>query len=149
MVPALLICTLGLSVSPSSALRQRQLFSIANRAIHRGAFSQAALLYDHVLLDAPDPGPRSFLLKALLMERMGLWDKARSTFREGNCRYKSDGKLLQAWGLMESRTGHATLALRLLRRCVACDASLAPVLLWRRFMPTSEVAVVGVGFYTP
>ncbi|KAJ1634259.1 hypothetical protein T492DRAFT_865463 [Pavlovales sp. CCMP2436] len=142
MVPVLLICTLGLAVSPSSAQRQRAIHAIANRAIHRGAFSQAALLYDHVLLDAIDPGPRSFLLKALLMERMGHWDKARSTFREGNRRYKADGKLLQAWGLMESRTGSGALALRLLRRCVACDSSLAPVLRWRRFA-SAEAAVVG------
>lgn len=44
-----------------------------------------------------------------------------------------DGRLLQTWGLLESRLGEDALALRLLRRCVAVDGRLAPVLKWKRF----------------
>lgn len=44
-----------------------------------------------------------------------------------------NGRLLQAWGLLESRLGEDALALRLLRRCVAVDSRLAPVLKWKRF----------------
>lgn len=127
-------------ISPSSPLTARphgcRLHALANRAIRDGAFDEAAQLYDRALLE-PDAGARTFFLKALLYERMGLWEAARSTFREGNRRHPRDGALLQGWGLMESRVGDARLALRLLRRCVACDTSLAPVLRWQRFAAAS------------
>ena len=123
-------------ISPSSPLSARshgcRLHALANRAIHDGAFDVAVRLYDRALLE-PNAGARTFFLKALLYERMGLWEAARRTFREGNRRHPRDGKLLQGWGLMESRVGDARLALRLLRRCVACDDTLAPVLRWQRF----------------
>lgn len=92
--------------------------------------------YDRALLES-DASARTFFLKALLYERMGRWEAARSTFREGNRRHPRDGRLLQGWGLMESRVGDARLALRLLRQCVACDTSLAPVLRWQRFAAAS------------
>lgn len=128
--------------SRSSPLTARShgctIHALANRAIHEGAFDEAVQLYDRALLES-NPGARTFFLKALLYERMGLWEAARRTFREGNRRHPRDGKLLQGWGLMESRVGDARLALRLLRQCVACDNTLAPVLRWQRFASSTDV----------
>ncbi|KAG8460395.1 hypothetical protein KFE25_011886 [Diacronema lutheri] len=129
-----------------------RLHALANRAIHHGALPQAALILDRAI--ATCPSPRTYLLKALLMERMGLWDAARMVFRNGNRCFPTDGQLLQAWGLLESRKGEAKVAVRLLRRSVIVDDSLAPVLKWQRFK--AERAPRGVsasieseGFYAP
>jgi tetratricopeptide (TPR) repeat protein len=123
--------------SPLTTARSHgcRLHALANRAIHDGAFDEAVELYDRALLVEPasDAQQRTFFLKALLYQRMGLWEAARATFRAGNRAHPSDGKLLQGWGLMESRVGDVRLALRLLRQCVACDDTLAPVLRWQRF----------------
>lgn len=107
------------------------LHNLANRAIHTGAFTEAVKLYDIAI--SKNANPRTFLLKALLLQREGRWEAARGVFREGNRRFPTDGQLLQAWGLMESRMGDAMVAVRLLRRCVVVDDSLAPVLNWKRF----------------
>lgn len=142
---------LAVATTSCRALRApnpQKLHTLARRAIHNNACESAYIIYERVLRESPSS--RTYLLKALLLERMGQWDAARVAFRSGNKSYPDDGKLLQAWGLMESRTGHATLAMRLLKRCVAVDQTLAPVLRWQRFSSSAEGRACPVGeCYTP
>jgi tetratricopeptide (TPR) repeat protein len=137
LVVLAILCALDLAASMNASVRTRHYHALANRAIHARSLDAAVVFYDRALSE-PNPGAQTFMLKALLYERMGAWNVARHTFREGNRRYPTDGKLLQAWGLMESRAGDTRLALRLLRRCVVCDQTLAPVLKWRRFSSALE-----------
>jgi Tfp pilus assembly protein PilF len=155
LIISLLTCSHAAArMSPSSPLTARphgcRLHALANRAIHEGAFTEAEQLYDRALVES-DARARTFFLKALLYERMGQWEAARCTFRDGNRAHPTDGTLLQGWGLMESRVGDVRLALRLLRQCVACDGTLAPVLRWQRFAASvaTDRAVRGVAAACP
>lgn len=136
---------LGLAMTTVRTPSPQKLHALANRAIHKGYYPEAVIVYERVLRESPSS--RTYLLKALLYERMNQWDQAREVFRSGNRLFPNDGKLLQAWGLMESRKGHATLALRLLRRSVVVDRSLAPVLKWHRFSKVD--AASSSNFYSP
>jgi hypothetical protein len=86
---------------------------------------------------------RSYLLAALhKANKLGEYDGARATFADGIMRHRTDAKLMQAWGLFESKHGEFRRAMVLLRRAVKLDASLAGVLRWRRFSGrTSELAM--------
>lgn len=117
--------------------RVTRLQNVARSAIHQGRYHEADRCYD-IILSTSDPHPRTFLLKALHDVRMGRWEEARATYRAGNKMYPSDPKLLQGWGLLESRMGRMDVATRLLSRCIAVDGGHSPVQRWHIFRDSLE-----------
>ena len=118
---------------------EQRLHTTAHRAIKRGAWDDAQRAYE---ISCQEYGTgQSFLLAALHHRRMDHIDQARDAFSEGILRNRGDAKLMQAWGLFESKYGHMDRAVRLLRRAVDLDPSLSKVLSWRMFQahatPTS------------
>ena len=124
----------------------------ANRAIHEERYCDALRCYDIALQLPATATPRTFMLKALLLQRIGSKRAAQCAFCEGACKCRrrhADGcccdeevreaaQLLQAWGLFEQRTGNADLALALVRAAVGLDGTLSRVLSWRMFRERSH-----------
>ena len=118
----------------SSLHSEETLHQIARRAIQRGLHSDALMCYDRAIVAPPvECSGRTFLLLALQLQRMSEFELARVAFSEGIVHFKSDAKLMQAWGLFESKQGNMDRAKRLLHRAVALDPSLAAVLRWKLF----------------
>eukprot|EP00966_Prymnesium_polylepis_P019489 449444-Prymnesium_polylepis.1 len=67
------------------------------------------------------------------------FELARLAFSEGIAQFRTDAKLMQAWGLFESKQGNLDRAKRLLQRAVALDPSLAAVLRWKIFREAQPV----------
>jgi hypothetical protein len=110
---------------------EQRLHTTAHHAIKRGAWDDAQRAYE---ISCQEYGTgQSFLLAALHHRRMDHIDQARASFSEGILRNRDDARLMQAWGLFESKFGHMDRAVRLLRRAVDLDPSLYRVLSWRRF----------------
>ena len=124
----------------------------ANRAIHNERYCDALRCYDIALQLPATATPRTFMLKALLLQRIGSKQAAQCAFCDGACtcrRRHADGcccdeevreaaQLLQAWGLFEQKTGNADLALALVRAAVGLDGTLSKVLSWRMFKERSH-----------
>ena len=123
---------------PASVRSTEQLHAIANRAVKRGKFEEACECYSlaarHELSKGEKQGVgRAFLLLALTQQRLGEIELARQAFSTGIALHRTDARLMQAWGLFESKHGSMSRALRLLRRAVALDPSLSSVLRWKIF----------------
>lgn len=89
---------------------------------------------------AVDPSQsKSYFLYALQVQRRDP-QLARELFSLGTRENPHDAKLLQAWGLFESKQGHMKRAQRLLRRSVFLEPKHAPVLRWKRIfsIPASK-----------
>ena len=117
--------------------REEQLHQVARQAILHRDFDEAIQCYT---LAKSLPGfrsSRSYLLSALLHSRLGQLEEARQSFSEGVLMHRTDAKLIQAWGLFESKQGRLRRAMLLLRRAVALDESLDGVLRWRKFARAS------------
>eukprot|EP00964_Phaeocystis_antarctica_P081568 scaffold51032_cov64-Phaeocystis_antarctica.AAC.6 len=130
----------GLSVARMMAadVGEQRLHTTAHRAIKRGAWDDAQRAYE---ISCQQYGTgQSFLLAALHHRRMDHIDQARDAFSEGILRNRGDAKLMQAWGLFESKHGHMDRAVRLLRRAVDLDPSLSKVLSWRMFQTHATTA---------
>ena len=118
----------------------QQLHAIATRAVKRGRFEDACECYELIARCEFERGDeqsvgRAFLLLALTQQRRGETELARRAFQRGIALHRTDARLMQAWGLFESKHGSMSRALRLLRRAVALDPSLSPVLEWHIFRP--------------
>ena len=110
---------------------EQRLHTTAHHAIKRGAWDDAQRAYE---ISCQEYGTgQAYLLAALHHRRMDHIDQARASFSEGILRNRNDARLMQAWGLFESKYGHMDRAVRLLRRAVELDPSLYRVLSWRRF----------------
>jgi hypothetical protein len=120
----------------------------AKRAIHSKRFNDAERCYEILLQSSATATPRTFMLKALLEQRLGLMANARKTFRAGYRAWKrkkvardeftekdihEEAQLLQAWGLFESKHGTLDLAKYLVQNAVSLDNSLRRVLDWQMF----------------
>ncbi|KAL3926592.1 MAG: hypothetical protein SGPRY_003230 [Prymnesium sp.] len=112
---------------------ERKLHSLSRIAILRGRHLDALLSYYLALSLPQQPTSSSYLLLALHLQRMGATSRARQTFRQGVAEFRNDPKLLQAWGLFESKQGNLERAKKLIMRAVAADPSLCPVLRWKLF----------------
>lgn len=115
----------------SDANAEKRLLTFSNRAIKRGALDDAQRAYE-VAISNYGSG-EAYLLAALHHRRTGRIEEARDTFSAGILQNRNDGRLMQAWGLFESKYGHMDRAVRLLRRAVDLDPSLSSVLRWRIF----------------
>lgn len=115
----------------SDANAEKRLLTFSNRAIKRGALDDAQRAYEVAIQNYGSA--ESYLLAALHFRRTGMIDEARGTFQDGVLQNRNDGRLMQAWGLFESKYGHMDRAVRLLRRAVDIDPSLSGVLRWRIF----------------
>lgn len=113
------------------AEKEEQLHRIARRATLRGEFDDAIQCYQHAIDSFGSS--RSFLLAALLLTKVGLVEDARACFATGIYIHRDDAKLMQAWGLFESKHGLWRRSVRLLKRAVDLDPSLYKVLTWSRF----------------
>ena len=80
---------------------------------------------------------RSYFLYALQVQRRDP-NLARELFHQGVRANPTDAKLLQAWGLFESKQGKLERAKRLLHRSVSLEPRLAPVLRWKRIFATAK-----------
>lgn len=116
-------------------LRTERLHALARRAVHRGDLETASRCYEICLRDPHSAHPRSFLLAGLHHLRCNRWQMARECFRAGNRAHRDNPKLLQAWGLLESRQGNMRVACQLLKQCVRVDSTGThePVMRWQRF----------------
>ena len=115
------------------AQREARLHEIARKAILKHEFEDAIQCYG-LAMERPEwQSPRTFLLAALLHSRLGHPEQARAAFAEGVLHHRNDAKLMQAWGLFESKQGELRRAVRLLKRAVTLDSSLHKVLEWRMF----------------
>jgi len=75
------------------------------------------------------------MLLALHFQRLDEHGLARAAFIEGVASFRTDAKLLQAWGLFESKQpGNKARAKKLLQRAVHLDPSLSGVLRWKIFV---------------
>jgi hypothetical protein len=88
------------------------------------------------------------MLKALLQQRVGSLREARKTFQAGWRAWKrkvlagakftdkdirEEARLLQAWGLYESKHGTIDVATFLVQTAVSLDSTLSRVLDWKMF----------------
>lgn len=112
---------------------EHRLHRIANRAIKRGLNLDALECYSLAVSSLQTCSGRSFLLLALHLQRINEFDLARSAFAEGVVLHRTDARLMQAWGLFESKHGRLDRAKRLLKRAVSLDESLSAVLRWKMF----------------
>lgn len=119
---------------------ERELHSLSRIAILRGRHLDALLSYYLALALPHKPTSSSYLLLALHLQRMGATSRARQIFRQGVAEFRNDPKLLQAWGLFESKQGNLERAKKLIMRAVAADPSLCPVLRWKRFQAETTPA---------
>ena len=136
-----------------------QLHHSANRLIHQSRFEDALRCYDFALLADNGSGSasRTWMLKALLLQRTGETEQARAAFQAGSNVMRSrsnrqiheneqerreDAQLLQAHGLFEQRQGNEDLAYSLVRAAVAMDGSLGKILKWRMFRDRASGSVV-------
>ena len=119
------------------AARERSLHEIARRATFKGELVDAQRAMD---IAVEQWGSSSSFLTAALFysNRLGEADSARTIFREGIAKHPSDAKLMQAWGLFESKHGELHRAVRLLRRSVVLDPGLEAVLRWQRFQDAAS-----------
>lgn len=116
--------------------RQEQaLHRVARSACLAGRNAEAQRCYEIAMQSWGSA--RSFLLAALCYQRVGRIEDARATFSTGIRYNRDDAKLMQAWGLFESKHGELGRAVRLLKRAVTLDPSLHSVLRWRRFRGAS------------
>ena len=124
----------ALRTPPPRMLAQREvrLHHVARRAISKGDASGAQVCYEKALEPGLGSG-RSYLLAALHLVRVGRYSDARDCFGEGILHNREDAKLMQAWGLFESKHGTMRRARKLLERAVVLDDSLSGVLRWSRF----------------
>lgn len=84
----------------------------ARNAIGRGKLGIARKLYVEAIKKSESSFARTFLLGALLEQRCGDIEKARMFFRIGSRIHPTDDRLHCAWGLMESKHGHPSDAVR-------------------------------------
>ena len=63
----------------------------------------------------------------------------RAAFSEGVKRDRGYARLLQAWGLFESKHGKPATALALVEHAVRLDPSLGAILRWERFATIRNV----------
>lgn len=124
----------ALRAPPPRMLAQREvrLHQVARRAISNGDAWGAQACYELALKPGLGSG-RSYLLAALHLVRINRYTEARDCFAEGILRNREDAKLMQAWGLFESKHGTMRRARKLLERAVVLDDSLSGVLRWSRF----------------
>jgi hypothetical protein len=139
----------ALLTQPSRASKTIEtLHRTARRAIHSGRFDDAGQCYNLLLMSPATATPRTFMLKALLQQRVGSLKKARKTFQAGWRAWKrkvlagasftdkevrEEAQLLQAWGLYESKHGTIDVASFLVQTAVSLDSSLHRVLDWKMF----------------
>jgi tetratricopeptide (TPR) repeat protein len=83
---------------------------------------------------------QTWLLLALLEQKVGEPARARAAFQEGIQLCPSCARLTQAYALFESKQGNMLTALTLARRAVALDPSLAPILRWKMFRDVEQLA---------
>jgi len=118
--------------SPVLSPRAEKLHTVARRAISRGRLDDALQMYRSAAADC-GAGHASLLL-ALHLRRMGeSADRVRAAFSEGVKRDRGYARLLQAWGLFESKHGKPATALALVEHAVRLDPSLGAILRWERF----------------
>ncbi|CAM9701644.1 unnamed protein product [Chrysoparadoxa australica] len=84
---------------------------------------------------------QNYLLLALLEQKSGRVEAARTAFREGVTRCPTQAKLVQAWALFESKHGPMKRALALAKRCVELDKSLAGILRWKMFRDVEQMTL--------
>jgi tetratricopeptide (TPR) repeat protein len=83
---------------------------------------------------------QTWLLLALLEQKVGEPARARAAFQEGIQLCPSCARLTQAYALFESKQGNMFTALALARRAVALDPSLSPILRWKMFKDVERLA---------
>lgn len=127
----------GGAAKPFVTQRAAALHSIARVAVGNRRCGDALSCYIRAV-DECGSGT-SFLLLALHLKRMGESEHVvRHVFSEGVRADPQHAKLLQAWGLFESKLGQHSRAFLLVSRAVRLDASLRDVLRWRTFVKVSQ-----------
>lgn len=100
---------------------------------------EALQCYDRATVPPIEYSGRAYLLLALHLQRMSEVELARKAFRDGVSQFKTDAKLMQAWGLFESKSGNMRRARALINRAVKLDPSLRAVLRWKIFREDGPV----------
>lgn len=107
----------------------RQALGVSHRGLAERLFLRALVV---------DPGnTKPYFLYALQVQRRDP-DLARALFRTGLSKDPKNAKILQAWGLFESKQGQLDVAQRLLKRSVYLEPLHAPVLKWKVLFPKDE-----------
>lgn len=108
----------------------------ARKHIKHQRFEQARLLYETAVELSKGQHGRTFLLWALLEQRCGDYDRARSVFRQALEYHPHSDQVAMAWGLLESKQGLPNRARLLLQRAATLNPSRnIPVKKWKRLQP--------------
>ena len=121
---------------PPITKKARRLHKVARAAVKRGEWNDALQCYAAAVEDSG--AARAFLLLALHLQRLNDHAAARAAFSSGVVADRTDGQLMQAWALFESKYGSMARASSLIKRAVKLDPSLKAVLrwdMWRRIPP--------------
>mmetsp|Transcript_17827 Transcript_17827/g.35895 ORF Transcript_17827/g.35895 Transcript_17827/m.35895 type:complete len:245 (-) Transcript_17827:121-855(-) len=108
----------------------------ARKQIKHQRFELARHIYETAVEFSGGQHGRTFLLWALLEQRCGEFDRARSVFRQALEYHPHSDQVAMAWGLLESKRGLPQRAKLLLERAAALNPSRnTAVKRWKRLQP--------------
>lgn len=111
----------------------KELIQKARASLKKSERGQAERLFLRAIVANPTRS-QSYFLYALHVQKRDP-QLARDLFFHGIRENPNDAKILQAWGLFESKQGYLRRAQSLLIRSVSLDPKNAPVLRWKCLFP--------------
>ena len=126
-------CTNKCTRKASKSQYVSQLLNSAKTAIHESQRGKAEILFLRAIVADPSKS-KSYFLFALQVQRRDP-TLARELFFQGVRVNPMDARLLQAWGLFESKQGRRKRAQMLVKRSVQLEPKNKPVLRWKCLFP--------------